>query len=424
MGFLDLLIHNKIKHPIFYNEHQDERLNILNNLINKVGDDQKEVLLNEIKLVQIGLSGEKNVIYELKNSKTPLIFIHDISLENSINDAQIDFIVITKKCIIVLETKKMNGDIKIDEEANFIRYFKNCSGIVYKKEGIYSPITQNKYHVDALRKLLDLNKIARLTPIYSLVVVANEKTIINKKYAPIEVKNRIIKYDQLNTMINKLILESKDALDLTDNKMINIAEIIINNDTKKSIDYVNKFKLRIIEDVQPKVLIIDENNTETYNISDELYEKLKSYRINKANELGIQPYMIFNNDVLAKIVLEKPSNKEEFIAIQGLGEHKFNKYGIDIIKIINPNFHDENHAVSTKDISDISDSILYKKLKNYRIDKARKMNVQLYFIFNNETLDNLVLMKPKTKEELLLVKGFGQKKVEHFGDEILKIFNE
>ena len=135
MGLLDLFRHNKIKEPIFYNEHDDERLKSLEELLDKVGDDQKQLILDEMNLIQIGLSGEKNVIFELMHSTNPIVFLHDVTLPNVMTDSQIDFIVITRKGLIVLETKKLIGDVTIDSEGNFTRYFKNSKGEVYKKEG-------------------------------------------------------------------------------------------------------------------------------------------------------------------------------------------------------------------------------------------------------------------------------------------------
>lgn len=108
MGILDIFKHNKIKEPIFYNEHDDLRLQMLDDLLLKVGDDQKSILEEEKKYVTIGLSGERNIIYELRRSLTPLIFLHDVTIENGFHDSQMDFIVITKKGLIVLETKKTN----------------------------------------------------------------------------------------------------------------------------------------------------------------------------------------------------------------------------------------------------------------------------------------------------------------------------
>lgn len=47
-----------------------------------------------------------------------------------------------------------------------------------------------------------------------------------------------------------------------------------------------------------------------------------------------------------------------------------------------------------------------------------------YYIFNDAQMQDLISKHPRTKEELLSVSGFGSKKAEKYGDEILKIINE
>jgi len=44
-------------------------------------------------------------------------------------------------------------------------------------------------------------------------------------------------------------------------------------------------------------------------------------------------------------------------------------------------------------------------------------------VFNNRGFDELIQVIPKTKEELLSVKGFGEEKIEKYGEEILRILN-
>ena len=74
MGLLDLIRHNKIKGPTFWNENKDDgKASTLKSLIDRVGDDQKEKLETELKKVEIGNQGEENVIYELKHSKKDMI---------------------------------------------------------------------------------------------------------------------------------------------------------------------------------------------------------------------------------------------------------------------------------------------------------------------------------------------------------------
>lgn len=53
----------------------------------------------------------------------------------------------------------------------------------------------------------------------------------------------------------------------------------------------------------------------------------------------------------------------------------------------------------------------------------REIKVKPYFIFNNETLDEIIKLNPKSKKELVNVRGFGPKKIEDYGEEIIKIIN-
>lgn len=444
MGLLDIFRHNKIKEPIFYNEHDDKRLETLEDLLNKVGDDQKQLILNEINLIRIGLSGEKNVIYELMHSNEPIVFLHDISLPNVMTDSQIDFIVISRKCIFVLETKKLSGDVKIDNEGNFTRYLKNSKGETYNKVGIYSPITQNRYHVDAIKKLLIDNKYPKNLPILSLVVIANPKSIVDKKYAKSDVKKQVVKYDQLNSIISQTINNYND-IDISDKVMLEIAELIYNNDTEKSIDYVEKLKLNLIEEkenLNDEVFLenkdINSNNIKESDfdqvednvqskddkplLNDELYEKLRKYRYDKSIKLKIKPFQVFTDVVLEQLILIKPRNKDEFISINGLGESKFESFGNEIINIIYPDINlIENNNINRDSIKD--KDTLINELKKYRILKANEEGVPLYFIFNNQEMENLIEKMPSTYEALFEVKGFGKVKIEKYGKDILEILN-
>ncbi len=65
---------------------------------------------------------------------------------------------------------------------------------------------------------------------------------------------------------------------------------------------------------------------------------------------------------------------------------------------------------------------MIKELKEFRLVKAREENIAAYMIFNNEEMEVLIASCPVNEEELLKVKGFGKKKVEKYGEGILRIF--
>ena len=70
------------------------------------------------------------------------------------------------------------------------------------------------------------------------------------------------------------------------------------------------------------------------NASD-LYEEIRRYRYNKSKEEGNKPYFLFNNNTLDLLVKERPRTKEELLKIQGFGHVKVDKYGDDLLNIIN-----------------------------------------------------------------------------------------
>ena len=416
----DKIRHGKINGPEFLNEDSTQnKIDILNDLLNQVGDDQKELVEKELKLTEIGLNGEQNVLYELKNSKEDILVLHDITLENNYKDSQIDFIIIAKSCIIILETKKLSGDIEINSDGDFIRYYKNAQGKVYKKEGIYSHITQNTYHVNTVKDLLVKNKMIKNFPIYSLIVIANPKTVINKTYAKKEVKNMIVKYDQLNERLNTLIKpDQNNEFDFTDNKMYEIANLLISHNQPREYDYVEKLHLNLVKNKPQDVQIIDENDGDVDINDDILYEKLKEYRFKRYKELKLyKPYYLFNDETLSELVLKKPKTKDELFAVKGFGETRYAQCGEDIITII------KNDDVLLDEKSQTNNDELIKKLKSYRMKKSIDENVKPYLIFNNAEMEDLILKMPKTKEELLNVKGFGTVKVDKYGDELIYILD-
>ncbi|MDC0801797.1 HRDC domain-containing protein [Clostridium paraputrificum] len=69
-------------------------------------------------------------------------------------------------------------------------------------------------------------------------------------------------------------------------------------------------------------------------------------------------------------------------------------------------------------------SDLYEEIRRYRYNKSKEEGNKPYFLFNNNTLDLLVKERPRTKEELLKIQGFGQVKVDKYGKELLEIINK
>ncbi|MDD3890573.1 MAG: HRDC domain-containing protein [Syntrophomonadaceae bacterium] len=51
-------------------------------------------------------------------------------------------------------------------------------------------------------------------------------------------------------------------------------------------------------------------------------------------------------------------------------------------------------------------------------------NIAVYMVFTNAELEALISKHPSSLEELMQVRGFGKKKAEKYGQDILQVFQE
>jgi len=59
----------------------------------------------------------------------------------------------------------------------------------------------------------------------------------------------------------------------------------------------------------------------------DLFEKLRGLRLIIAKEEAMPPYIIFSDKTLIDMCAKVPRNREEMLAVSGVGENKYNKYG-------------------------------------------------------------------------------------------------
>ncbi len=346
----NLLNIRELKKPVFTKEFKEsnKQLEDLIKLKDKVKEEKTKYILKDINNIKQGLEGERRVAYELENSFIPMLVLHDLRIEVDGHIAQIDFLLITDYFICVLETKLLNGDISINNLGEFTRKTK------YKIEGVYSPIVQNERHIKILKQLFKKHSIAKMVEIDSLVIMANPKSIIRRQYAPKDIKNKIIRYDQIVNMIETKNKLYKSKGSMSEDKMYNISNFLINQHKEATYDYIKKYSLSA-EDFKP---LAELNNLKTNNINKEknisedlekeidvnlldnnidklIFNYLKNFRLTKSKIENKKAYMIFSNNTLEQLVERKPSNKEELLAIDGFGKVKVDNYGDEILAIIN-----------------------------------------------------------------------------------------
>ncbi|KAF5067252.1 HRDC domain protein [anaerobic digester metagenome] len=345
---------NRIKEPIFLKESsnaeiQIEKLKALKPLLNPEG---QNIIEQDIKHLEYGVVGEKNIAFELKNSHMPMYILHDVYLEDGDISAQIDYLVFTKKICFVIECKNLYGDIEINSAGDFIRTtdFRGRK----KKEGIYSPLTQNQRHLELMKKLKVDNKNNILTKFVvgkyfednykSVVVLANPKTILNAKFAKKEVKEKVIRADQLVKYIKNMYEQSKE-IGVSDERLLEWAQSFLELQKEMLKDYTDKYeqykiyKDKAVKSIQKIIPTVEDKKATTIIVKlpveeTEIFKELKAYRLNKSREENIKPYFIYNDKQLKDLISKMPRNNDELQAVAGFGELKINKYGNDILKIM------------------------------------------------------------------------------------------
>mgnify|MGYP000870741710 CR=1 FL=1 len=90
---------NRKREPIFLKESSNaelqlEKLKAIEPLLNAEG---QAIIKQDIKNLEYGIAGERNIAFELKNSHMPIYILHDIYLEDGDLSSQIDYIVFQRK---------------------------------------------------------------------------------------------------------------------------------------------------------------------------------------------------------------------------------------------------------------------------------------------------------------------------------------
>lgn len=345
--------------PVFLKETSDatayiEKMEILKT---KANCELEGSIDQDIMLAKYGLVGENNIAFELKNSGMDMYILHDLYLVDGDLSAQIDYLVVTRKRIYIIECKNLIGNIEIDNTGTFIRNYE-WNG-KKKKEAVYSPITQNERHRLVLKavRAKSKNVITRIlfeknfdSMYQGVVVLANPKTCLFAKFAKKEVKNQVIRADQLISY-----LKSQDALvrdSMSNDNMYELAKFFLDNHKENQTNYARKYE--------------------------EAVERINAY----ANEVAT-------------------------------GDDNINNIPERVVEV------EEKALTITKDRSSC-----IMRLKEFRLNQSRKENIKPYYIFNDAQMEELMEKNPKTKDELITVSGFGEKKVEKYGDAILTILKE
>ncbi len=342
--------------PVFLKEDSSAQVYVekLNRLKEKAQGDLKLEIEKQIAYAQYGMIGESNIAFELKNSNMDMYVLHDIYLEYDDLSAQIDYIIITRKGVYVIECKNLIGNIEVNNRGEFVRTYELLGRRI--KEGIYSPITQNSRHMNILKAVGLSSKTNFVSKMLyeksfndyykSLVVLANPKTVLNIKYATKDIKEQIVRADQLISKIKECDSKVKDT-EFTQKNMLDIANSILDkNDTSRS-DYARKYEelLQKLETNTDNAMdnsstVDGTDNTIVKGIEitgssrEDIVKRLKAFRLEQSRKENIPPYYIFNDAQMEAILAKNPKSKEELLQVSGFGNVKVEKYGDFIVSIV------------------------------------------------------------------------------------------
>ncbi len=357
----------------------EKQIDSLKQVLKKYPNSEK--LKNELRICEFGLQGEKAIEFELKNANIGMYVLHDINIEYQDLRAQIDYIIITPAYTYFVECKKLVGNITVDSNGNFTReYYKEKQKI---REGMYSPLSQAKRHIDIYTKIwMDQNngffdklKGRDNLDIWNkpLVVMANSKNVLNLRYALKEYRQKIIKSDNLVEYLKKDMSECNKAMLLSKEKMYNIAcSILINYNKARSVDYVSKYEQIAIQEAAI--------SQKTYENSQSKDSKMSNSNINSSNT--------------------NSGNTN------------------------NSNTNSSNTNSSNTNNGNINNSNVRNCLLAFRKEKAKEKSIPAYYIFTNKELENILKWMPRTKEELTKLHILSDTKAKLHGDEIVKIVKE
>ena len=297
----------------------------------------------QILLYKIGEIGENKVLDELKYSFYPMHIFKDISINIGEFQCQIDFVILTKKAMYLIECKNTKSNVKIDGTGSF--YLVNEG----KKNRTFSVLNQIERQKMILEQL-DLG--VEIKEMYPIVVYANEETGIE-----IEDKDAlrgidVINLDRLNSLIRE---KEKDLKEIyTVEEIEKIKNSLINPDIKNN-DYIEEdtvkweeYELRLLlekninekkalEKIAEKNVLKNvksEFNGSKISIS-EFEDVLKKYVERKSEKLGVASSSLMTEIMRDEILEKMPTTANQLSKLLVSNSIYFHKISNDLLAMIN-----------------------------------------------------------------------------------------
>ena len=164
-----------------------------------------------------------------------------------------------------------------------------------------------------------------------------------------------------------------------------------------------------------------------------LFERLVRLRKQLADERGVPPHILFSDVSLRQIARDYPRDERELARISGMSERKLQEFGRVVLAVIAGHLETqprqifaatsfEERAVppperkrSAADDTGPYDDELFERLRQVRHRLAQERGLPAYFILHDSILRGMARLYPLAEQELALLSGMGEKKVQQFG---------
>ena len=234
-----------------------------------------------------------------------------------------------------------------------------------------------------------MENLAKNVAVLSLVVIANLKSIIEYKYVKKDVRDQIIKYDQITNTL-KDFLGGYSVEVLSNNAMVRLGDKLLEAHVESENAFLQKY-------VEYRVTSQPSNSSEDVCSEEEV--SIETEEVNEINDRADNLDVIVNDQII-----EKQTSQTS-----------------EIIKEIDMSVENKNRRI---DLSDDKIEALRNSLKEYRLNQSRVEKIKAYFIFNNSQMEEIISLLPHDKQALIACNGFGEKKYEKYGEAIIDIVNQ
>ena len=155
-----------------------------------------------------------------------------------------------------------------------------------------------------------------------------------------------------------------------------------------------------------------------------LLKELYILREELAEEEDQPPFKVLSNKALVNMAREKPQNYRSLKEIKGLGQKPIRRYADEIIEAIEKGRSSKVPKQPPRDDPDPIIADRYIALHAWRKNCGIKRDLDSSLILAKQTLWDLAYQMPSSLEELAQIEGFGQWRLENYGEDILAVIEK